>query len=70
MADFADMASDLEQERLSHSLAERVSFQGESLYGCAECGTEIPAQRRAIGGVTRCVECQTCFESQQHHFRG
>lgn len=69
MADFADVASDLEAERIKHSLQERVSFQSESLYGCAECGDVIPPQRRAIGGVTRCVSCQSIFESKQKHIK-
>lgn len=69
MADFADIASDIEQERLQQSLQNRPQFTAHSNYVCEDCGEEIPAQRRAIGGVTRCIECQTKFEAKQKHFR-
>lgn len=69
MADFADIASDIEQQRLQQSLTNRTQFTAHSHYDCDDCGEEIPAQRRAIGGVTRCVMCQTKFEAKQKHFR-
>lgn len=68
MVDFADVASDLEQERLQQSLQNRPQFTAPSNYVC-ECGEEIPANRRAIGGVTHCVDCQTKIEAKQKHFR-
>lgn len=70
MADFADTASEIEQERLQQSLQNRAQFTTHSHFECDECGEEIPAQRRSIGGVTRCVGCQTEFEAKQKHFRG
>ncbi|AUX87164.1 conjugal transfer protein TraR [Acinetobacter sp. ACNIH2] len=70
MVDLVDMAEELRAQQMQEKLNSRAQFEGESRYGCAECGTEIPAQRRAIGGVTRCVQCQTHFEAQQKHFRG
>lgn len=69
MADFADVASDLEQERLTQSLNNRRQFDTASELDCEDCGAEIPAQRRALGGVTRCVQCQTNFEAKQKHFK-
>lgn len=36
-----------------------------SLSHCQDCGVEIPPKRRAIRGVTRCVDCQELFEEQQ-----
>lgn len=69
MADFADIASDIEQERLQQSLQNRPQFTAHSHYECEECGEEIPAQRRAIGGVTHCIGCQTKLEAKQKHFR-
>lgn len=69
MADFADIASDLEAERIQQSLQNRTQFTGQSYFECDDCGEEIPAQRRAIGGMTRCIKCQSDFEAKQKHFR-
>ena len=69
MADFADVASDLEAERIQQSLQNRPQFTDQSYIECDDCGKEIPAQRRAIGGVTRCVKHQTEYEKKQKHFR-
>lgn len=69
MADFADIASDLEEERLQQSLQNRPQFSAYSNYECEDCGEEIPAQRRAIGGVTLCIKCQTKLEAKQKHYR-
>lgn len=68
MVDFADTASDLEQDRLTQSLNNRPKFETESAFDCDDCGAEIPAQRRALGGVTRCIQCQTIFEAKQKLF--
>lgn len=69
MVDFADVASALEEERIQHSLQNRAQFNAHSNYECDECGEEIPAQRRSIGGVTHCISCQTKLEAKQKHFR-
>lgn len=69
MADFADTASDIEAECLQQSLQNRPQFTAHSNYECEDCGEEIPAQRRALGGVTRCIGCQTQFEAKQKHFK-
>lgn len=69
MADFADIASGLEQDRLTQSLNNRSRFETESELDCNDCGDVIPAQRRALGGVTRCILCQTNFEAKQKHFK-
>lgn len=69
MADFADVASDIEQERLQQALQNREQFNAHSHFECDECGAEIPAQRRAIGGVTHCIECQKKLEAKQKHYR-
>lgn len=68
MVDFADAASELEQERLTQSLNNRRQFDTASELDC-DCGNEIPAQRRALGGVTRCIQCQINFEAKQKHFK-
>lgn len=69
MADFADIASDLEQKFLAQSLNNRKQFDVGSEYECNDCGEEIPVQRRSLGGVTRCILCQTNFEEKQKHFK-
>lgn len=69
MADFADIASDLEEERLQQSLQNRAQFEGESEHECIYCGNEIPQQRRVLGNVKLCIDCQTAVESDSKHFR-
>ncbi len=69
MADFADMASDIEQQRLQQSLANRAVFDGESEHECTHCGNEIPTQRRSLGNIKLCIDCQTAVESDSKHFR-
>lgn len=40
--------------------------RGESLTHCRECGNIIPEPRRkAMPGVSLCVECQSALEAQQ-----
>lgn len=70
MADFSDVATQISEEQLQQSLTNRAQFTAHSYYECEDCGVEIPEQRRKIGGVTRCTECQTCFEAQSRNFRG
>lgn len=69
MVDFADVASAITEEHLQNSLEGRSQFNAISNFECEDCGIEIPAQRRALGGVTRCIQCQTKFEAKQKHFR-
>lgn len=69
MVDFSDTASDLETERLNQSLANRAVFDGESEHECIHCGNEIPQQRRSLGNVKLCIDCQTAVESDSKHFR-
>lgn len=40
----------------------RAQLAGPSLTYCEDCDLEIPPARRALGGKTRCVPCQTIFE--------
>lgn len=37
---------------------------GPSLTHCEDCDNEIPAARQALGGMTRCVLCQSIFERE------
>ncbi len=68
MADIGDVASSLEQESLNISLMNRQTFDAPSEAECLNCGEEIPQQRRAIGGVIYCVECQSALEHRQKHY--
>ena len=61
MADFADESSDLTDFELKIALGNRSNDIAESEHECTDCGDEIPEQRRSIGGVTRCIGCQTVF---------
>ncbi len=64
MADNADRASELIEERMAQALAGRGGPAGESETHCVECEDEITERRRALGGVTRCVDCQGIFEAR------
>lgn len=70
MPDFADIAEQLSSEQLQQSLANRSQFTQASYFECEDCGDDIPEQRRAIGGVTRCISCQSICESKSKHFKG
>lgn len=70
MADIADVATDIIEQDLGHTLANLPKFDTPSYYECQECGEEIPEQRRKHGGITRCIACQTNLEAKQKHLRG
>ncbi|WP_205904984.1 TraR/DksA C4-type zinc finger protein, partial [Pseudomonas viridiflava] len=38
---------------------------GPSLTHCQDCDKEIPSARQALGGMTRCVPCQSLTEKGQ-----
>lgn len=60
-----DRAQALEQRDRDQAIAAALAgarSTGPSLEHCDECGEEIPEARRALGGMTRCVPCQTTFE--------
>lgn len=61
-----DRAQALEAaEREAVIAAHRQVQKRVSLSHCEDCGVEIPAERQAIGGITRCVHCQSEMESKQ-----
>lgn len=66
MADWVDRAVAREERELELALAAQLarSPTGPSLSHCTACADEIPAKRRALGGVTRCTPCQTLFEKR------
>ncbi|MBT0624378.1 TraR/DksA family transcriptional regulator [Pseudomonas fluorescens] len=62
-----DRAQALEQRQrdqaINAQLAQaRRESAGPSLKHCVDCDNEIPEARRALGGKTRCVQCQSFFE--------
>lgn len=64
MADIVDTA----QDRIGAEMAARLRllprFDIASKHNCIDCEEEIPRQRRAIGGVTRCIDCQNEAEGR------
>ncbi|UZE02142.1 TraR/DksA family transcriptional regulator [Pseudomonas mediterranea] len=70
MADIADFANDLVQERIDQALAARSAFKpalpGHSLLFCECCDDPIPEARRlAQQGCTQCVTCQSIDEMRE-----
>jgi len=62
-----DRAQELEQKQRAQAIAAqlahgRAQSAGPSLTHCEDCDREIPPARRALGGKTRCVPCQSTFE--------
>lgn len=47
---------------VTRARAELARAKGPSLTHCEDCDSEIPEARRALGGKTRCVPCQSLFE--------
>ncbi|WP_081009836.1 TraR/DksA C4-type zinc finger protein [Pseudomonas asplenii] len=75
MADEADFANDLVQERLDRALASRRANASavavHSFMFCESCDDPIPEARRlAIRGCTLCVTCQGINElNEARHAR-
>jgi phage/conjugal plasmid C-4 type zinc finger TraR family protein len=69
MADLADVAGEISDERLAYALENRQQYNLVSEVECLECGNEIPEQRRALGGVTLCIDCQTVVENENKLYR-
>jgi phage/conjugal plasmid C-4 type zinc finger TraR family protein len=72
MADVADVANDLMQERIDQALAARkpapvsVSFEY-----CIDCDDAIPQARRlAARGCMRCAGCQQILELRGARYAG
>lgn len=70
MVDFADVAADAQADNLSATLSKRYCFEGESEHECQNCGFDIPEQRRKLGNVKLCIDCQTEVEKRLQHYRG
>ncbi|POF99981.1 TraR/DksA C4-type zinc finger protein [Pseudomonas putida] len=62
-----DRAQALEQRQrdqaIDDALAQaRARSNAPSLTHCEDCNNVIPEARRAFGGITRCVPCQSIIE--------
>ncbi|QLG94909.1 TraR/DksA C4-type zinc finger protein [Pseudomonas yamanorum] len=62
-----DRAQALEQRQRDQAInaqlaLARAQSAGPSLTYCQDCDKEIPEERRALGGKTRCTPCQATFE--------
>jgi phage/conjugal plasmid C-4 type zinc finger TraR family protein len=67
MSDIIDLAAAREEEHRADALAAHFRRRGEtrkkSELSCVLCDAPIPdARRRALRGVTTCVDCQTELE--------
>ncbi|AZE04178.1 TraR/DksA family transcriptional regulator [Pseudomonas chlororaphis] len=70
MADIADFANDLVQERIDQALAARnaakPALAAYSFLFCEGCEEPIPEARRlALPGCTQCVHCQSIDEARE-----
>lgn len=69
MSDEADLASEVEQDRLNiavQNIRNRVNTELESVEFCVDCDQEIPPLRRQqVKGCTRCTSCQSIVERRQ-----
>lgn len=64
--DVIDLACQREAEDRERAIAAARARPGTASYICIDCGIPIPpARRRAIPGVTRCVDCQSRLEILQ-----
>ena len=62
-----DRAQALEQRQRDQAIAAQLARPrpiGPSRSACLDCGGEIPAARQALGGMLRCVPCQSLFEKE------
>lgn len=64
-----DIASKYVEHHIKTALDKRVKFEGKSLEECVLCGNDIPPKRQALGGVTKCIDCQSRSEGKNKHYR-
>lgn len=62
-----DRAQALEQRQRDQAIAAQLASarpSGPSRTHCEDCDNVIPAARQALGGMIRCVPCQSIFERE------
>ena len=65
MVDWFDRAQAQEQRERDKAIEAQLARprpSGPSRTHCQECESPIPEARQALGGIVRCVPCQTTFE--------
>lgn len=62
MTDIIDTA---QQHQLAQVQRKPKDYSIPSLAECEDCGNDIPPERQAYGGVTRCIECQSALERKR-----
>ncbi|UZD95742.1 TraR/DksA C4-type zinc finger protein [Pseudomonas corrugata] len=63
-----DRAQALEQRQRDAAISAALAAarpSGPSLTHCKDCDKPIPEKRQALGGITRCVPCQSLTEQGQ-----
>ena len=63
-----DRAQALEQRQRDAAIAAALAAaqpSGPSLTHCKDCDKPIPEKRQALGGIIRCVPCQSLTEQGQ-----
>lgn len=66
MADIIDIANDQYERHLEGFFRTRnAQAKKPSRKFCEDCEAEIPEQRQALGGVTKCVDCQGYWERKR-----
>lgn len=68
MADFMDEAAALQETLNATALAYQLAntrAHKPSRETCKDCGFPIAPQRRALGGVERCTECEGFYQREQ-----
>jgi phage/conjugal plasmid C-4 type zinc finger TraR family protein len=65
--DYAQMIGEVYETAMLRQRARNITALPEFRHTCEDCGCVIPARRRqANPGATRCIKCQTQFESGGH----
>lgn len=66
--DVLDRAQELEEKQRDIALKHARRQNTLSLSECKDCDADIPPARQAVGGVTRCVGCQSLHEKKQKRY--
>lgn len=72
MADSMDLVQQRVEENLAHALANTIKRPTTpSAFFCECCDEPIPeARRKALDGVTLCVNCKALDEIKSPHYNG
>lgn len=65
MADDIDRANDIAQQSIERIISNAPKFNEPSYSECVDCGEDIPYERQQIGGIKRCIDCQTVMERRK-----